>query len=268
MAKNRNSLCLAKTPYTCGVVASAKGSTFSFAGLGAAVGTAGTACNNGTGASTVVGIPITSAGTLPNLQVYPGRASNAGTSLTVTVYRAAAPGWTFTSGPNQTAISALSFARTGTRVTLTVASGASFTAGNQISVSGISGSYNAGTNCTTLSGALFDGNFTVSSSTATTVVYVDNLPTNCGSNIGSAGASGNVADNTTPTENTATKTTPTATALTCTIGAPSASSSLVCSDTSHTVPVSAGDVICVVGTSARASGTETIGDIRVSLEKQ
>jgi uncharacterized repeat protein (TIGR03803 family) len=252
-----------------GAVASSKGATFSFAGLGAAVGTAGTTCSDGTSPSTVVGIPVTSAGTLANLQIYPGKASSAGTSLTFTVYYAAAPGWTFISGPNQAAISALSLSRSSRRVTLTVATGASFTAGDQIGVSGISGAYNAGTNCTALSGALFDGTFTVSSSTATTVVYIDSsLPTNCGSNIGSAGASGAVVDNTTPTENVATKTTPTATALTCTIGAPSTSASLVCSDASHTVPVNAGDVISVVGTSARASGTETIGDIRVSLEKQ
>jgi uncharacterized repeat protein (TIGR03803 family) len=251
-----------------GAVASSKGATFSFAGLGAAVGNAGTACNNGTGATIVVGIPVTSAGTLANLQVYPGRASSAGTSLTFTVYKAAAPGWTFTTGPNQTTIGALSFARLGTRVTLTVAAGASFASGDQISVSGISGTYNAGTNCTALSGALFDGTFTVSSSTATTVVYTDSsLPTNCGSNINNASASGTVADNTNPTTSNATKTAPTATALTCTIGAPSGSASLVCSDASHAVPVSAGDVISVVGTSARASGAETIGEIRVSLEK-
>jgi uncharacterized repeat protein (TIGR03803 family) len=251
-----------------GVVASSKGATFSFAGLGAGVGQAGTACSDGTGASTAVGIPITSAGTLANLQVYPGRASSAGTSLTFTVYKAAAPGWTFTTGPNQTTIGALSFARLGTRVTLTVATGASFASGDQISVSGISGTYSAGTNCTALSGALFDGTFTVSSSTATTVVYTDSsLPTNCGSNINNASASGTVADNTNPTTSNATKTAPTATALTCTIGAPSGSASLVCSDASHAVPVSAGDVISVVGTSARASGAETIGDIRVSLEK-
>jgi len=252
-----------------GVAASAKGSTFSFAGLGAGVGLAGTACSDGTGASTVVGIPITSPGTLTNLQVYPGRASNAGTSLTFTVYKAAAPGWTFTTGSNQTTISALSFARVGTRVTLTLATGASFASGDQISVSGISGTYSAGTNCTSLSGTLFDGTFTVSSSTATTVVYTDSgLPANCGSNINNASTSGTVADNTHPTTSNATKTTPTATALTCTIDAPSTSASLVCSDTSHTVSVNAGDVISVVGASGRASGTETIGDIRVSLEKQ
>jgi uncharacterized repeat protein (TIGR03803 family) len=252
-----------------GVVASTKGATFSFAGLGAAIGAAGTACNNGTGPSTVVGIPITSSGTLGNLQVYPGKANSAGTSLTFTVYKAAAPAWTVTGGANQATIRALSFIRNGNHVTLAVAAGANFASGDQISVSGISGTYNAGTNCTSLSGTLFDGTFTVFSSTATTVAYIDSsLPANCGSNINNASASGIVADNTNPTTSSATKTTPTATALTCTIGALSSSESVVCSDTSHTVPVNPGDVISVVGASGRASGTETIGDIRVSLEKQ
>jgi len=257
------------TGWCSGVAASANGSTFGFAGLGDPTTASGTTCSNGTGSSTVIGIPVTSPGTLKNLHVYPGAAGSSGTSITFTIYTASAPGWSATSGPNQATISALSFRSSSDNVTLTVSPGGSFAAGDSITVSGIAGTYNAGTNCTSLAGSLFDGTFTVSSSTATAVAYVDHsLPTNCGRNISGASATGTVADNTNTTANFVTRTAPTATALGCTIGAPSTSAAVVCSDTSHTVSVNAGDVISVVATSARTSGTETIGNIRVSVEKQ
>ena len=257
------------TGWCSGVAASTNGSSFAFSGLGDPTATSGTTCSNGTGSSTVIGVPVTSAGTLKNLHVYPGTAGNSGTSVTFTVYTASAPGWTASSGPNQATISALSFNRINDNVILTVAAGASFAAGDSITVSGISGTYNAGTNCTSLAGTLFDGTFTVSSSTATAVVYADHsLPTNCGRNLAGTAASGTVADNSNTTTNSVTRTTPTATALSCTIGAPSSSAAVVCSDPTHTVSVNAGDVISVVATSARTSGVETIGNIRVSVEKQ
>jgi hypothetical protein len=64
------------------------------------------------------------------------------------------------------------------------------------------------------------------------------------------------------------RTAPTATAPSCTIGAPSSSAAVLCWDATHGVAVNAGHVVSVVATSARTSGTETIGNIRVSLEKQ
>lgn len=248
-----------------GVASSTSGATFAFTGLGEL---ANGSCSNGTGASTVVGIPVTSSGTLANLHIYPGDIGNGGTNLTFTVYKATGPGWSVGSTPNQTALSALSFNRNNRLVTLTVASGSSFIAGDSITISGITGTYNAGTRCGALAGSSFDGTYTVSSSTATTTAYTDSaLPTNCGSNIGSAGASGTVADDTHTTVTTTMKTVPTATALTCTIAALSTAASAVCADTSDTVAVNAGDLISVVATSGRTSGTETIGEIRVSLEK-
>jgi hypothetical protein len=141
--------------------------------------------------------------------------------------------------------------------------------GNIISVTGISGAYNAGTNCTALSGALFDGSFTVASVTATTIAFADSaIPTNCGSNITNAAATGTVADTTSPTFTTATRTAPTATTLTCAIGALTSPASAVCSDTSDAVAVSPGDLISVIASSSRSSGTETVGEIRVTLQKQ
>jgi uncharacterized repeat protein (TIGR03803 family) len=254
------------TGWCSGAVSSTNGATFSFAGMGTG---ADGGCSNGVGPSTAVGIPVTSAGMLANLHVYPGTAGNGGTSLAFTVYKAAAPGWTASTSANQTTISALSFTHSNDHVTLTVASAANFAAGNTISVSGITGTYNAGTNCTALAGSSFDGSYTILSKTATTIVYLDSsLPTNCGSNISRAAASGTVADTTNPTLHSATRTTPTATALSCAIAAPSSSAAAVCADTTDSVAVNPGDVISVVATSARTSGTESIGDIRVSLEKQ
>jgi uncharacterized repeat protein (TIGR03803 family) len=251
----------------CTGVAASAGS-FSFAGLGDPTGSSGSTCSNGTGASTVIGIPVTSAGTLKNLRVYPGAAANSGTNVTFTVYTATAPGWSVGSGPNQAAISSLTFNHTNDSVTLTVAGGASFTTGDQIGVAGIAGTYNAGTNCTSLAGSLFDGTFTVSSATSNSVTYVNHgLPTNCGRNL-TAAATGTITDNTTPTTSFVTRTMPTATALTCTIAAPMNAAAVICSDSSHTVTVNAGDVISAVATSTRTSGTETIGNIRVTLEKQ
>jgi uncharacterized repeat protein (TIGR03803 family) len=137
---------------TCtGTASSTKGSTFAFEGMGA-IGNE--TCGNGVSASTAVGIPMTAAGTLSALNVYPGLAGNSGTAVTFTVYKAAAPGWTVSSGTNQTAISAVSFNRTTRRVSLTVASGTNLAAGNTITVSGITGAYNAGTNCTAEVGRL------------------------------------------------------------------------------------------------------------------
>jgi hypothetical protein len=252
---------------TCtGAASSTKGATFAFEGLGAL---ANETCGNGVSASTSVGIPMGAAGTLSGLNVYPGSAGNSGTAVTFTVYKAAAPGWTVSSGANQATISAVSFGRGSRRVTLTVASGTNIAVGNTITVSGITGTFSAGTNCTALSGASFDGTFTVTSSSATTVAFVDSsLPTNCGSNINNAAATGTVADTTNPTYSTATRTVPTATALTCTIGALTTSASAVCSDTTDTVAVNPGDLISVIATSARATGTETLGEIRITLQKQ
>jgi uncharacterized repeat protein (TIGR03803 family) len=254
------------TGFCTGVASSTNHSTFALAGLGAL---ANGACSNGVNTSTAVGIPMTAAGTLSGLTVYPGAAGNSGTALTVTVYKALAPGWSVTSGVNQATVSSLSYNRLIRRVTLNVASSLGIATGNIISVTGISGAYNAGTNCTALSGALFDGSFTVASVTATTIAFADSaIPTNCGSNITNAAATGTVADTTSPTFTTATRTAPTATTLTCAIGALTSPASAVCSDTSDAVAVSPGDLISVIASSSRSSGTETVGEIRVTLQKQ
>ena len=69
---------------TCtGAASSTKGSTFAFEGLGA-IGNE--TCGNSVSASTAVGIPMTAAGTLSGLNVYPGAAGNSGTAVTFTVY--------------------------------------------------------------------------------------------------------------------------------------------------------------------------------------
>jgi hypothetical protein len=187
--------------------------------------------------------------------------------MTFTVYQAAAPGWAY--AVNQTTLSALSMAVASRTVTLTVAAGTNFAVGHQISVSGITGTFSAGTNCTALSGSLFNGTYTISAVAATTISFVDaNLPTNCTLNISAARASGSVADNTKPTLATIVRTAPTATALSCTIGPLSGPSSTFCSDSIHTVMVNPGDLISVVARSSRTTGIETIGNLRVSLEKQ
>lgn len=255
------------TGWCSGAASSTSGANFSFAGLGSAVGTAGTACSNNTSAATVMGIPVTSAGTLTNLYVAPGTLGNVGTHLTFTVYKAAAPGWAWT--PNQTTISNVSVAVSTRTVTLTVKSDTNLAVGDQITVSGITQNFNAGTNCSSLSGTLLNGTYTVASKTSSAIAYVDtSLPANCGTNVSGATASGSVADNTHPSLSTVSKITPSATALSCTIGPLSSPSAATCSDTIDAVSVNPGDLISIVAHSARSSGTETIGDIRVSLEKK
>src|SRR5439155_1498093 len=56
-----------------------------------------------------------------------------------------------------------------------------------------------------------------------------------------------------------------ATSITCTIG-----TAAVCTDTTHTASVSAGDLVVILGqnNSGTASASEALANIRVSLEKQ
>jgi hypothetical protein len=225
--------------------------------------------------ATAIGVPMTSAGTLKNLRVYPGALANSNTSVAFTVYVAAAPGWTVasTSNPNTASITTVAANGTlggNTTVTITTATN-HFTVGDTVTVNITTPTtLNCnGSGGNTFSSSVYNGNRTLTAATSTTFSYVQSNPCTAGNgNTQSAPATGSSSDLTNPTftTTTSTRTTPTATSLTCTIGAPTTSAAAVCSDPSNTVSVNAGDLVSVVGTGGKAA--ETLGDIRVSLEKQ
>jgi hypothetical protein len=127
-------------------------------------------------------------------------------------------------------------------ITLTAALGTLFSTGNPVVVSGVTG------------GSGFTGSWTISSTNSSTKQVTFDSPSCSGS------GNGGTASVTTITTGFSG-----ATPITCTIG-----TAAVCTDTTHTASVSAGDLVVILGqnNSGTASASEALANIRVSLEKQ
>jgi hypothetical protein len=255
-------------------------STLGFAGLGGpATGQTSQACADTMTVGTAIGVPMTSGGTLKNLRVYPGTLANSSTSVTFTVYVAAAPGWSVnsTSNPNTASPSgANNLTGSGSiapgTLTVTIATTTNhFTNADTINIQLNSQTLQCnGSGGNTFNATVLNGNRTLTAASANSISFaVTPSPCTAGNgNVAGATSSGTLSDVTNPTftTTTASRTTPTATTLACTIGAPTTSAAAVCSDTSDTVAVNAGDLVSVVGSGGKNG--ETLGDIRVSVEKQ
>jgi len=259
---------------------SATVATLGFSGLGGpATAQTSQACADTMTVGTAIGVPMTSAGTLKNLRVYPGTLANSATSVQFTVYVAAAPGWTVssTSNPN-TASPSGNNNTSGTgalapgTATITIATTMNhFTNGDTVNVQLNSQTLSCnGTGGNSFNATALNGNRTLTAASSTSISFtVTPSPCTAGNgNIAGANTTGTISDVTNPTfiTTTSSRTTPTATSLTCTIGAPTTAAAAVCSDVSDSVAINAGDLVSVIGTGGKNG--ETLGDIRVSLEKQ
>jgi hypothetical protein len=254
--------------------------TLGFSGLGGpATAQTSQACADTMTVGTAIGVPMTSAGTLKNLRVYPGTLANNSTSVQFTVYVAAAPGWSVssTTNPNTTSPSGSnntsgSGALAPGAATITIATTTNhFTNGDTVNVQLNSQTLQCnGNGGNSFNATALNGNRTLTAASATSISFtVTPSPCTAGNgNIAAISTTGTISDVTNPTFTTTTtaRTTPSATSLTCTIGAPTTAAAAVCSDASDTVSINAGDLVSVIGTGGKAG--ETLGDIRVSLEKQ
>src|SRR5437879_8730910 len=161
---------------------------------------------------TAIGVPMTSAGTLKNLRVYPGTLANGSTSVAFTVYVAAAPGWTVasTSNPN----TASSGATTGTgslapgTLTVTITTTNHFTNGDTVNVQLNSQTLNcAGSGGNSFNATALNGNRTLTAASSTAFSFAV-TPSPCtagnGNIMGAPTTSGTISDVTHPTYTTTT----------------------------------------------------------------